>query len=68
MHEANSPEAALAPVRDGLSPDLLVADHLMPGMSRVALALTLRETLSRLPVLIVSGYADVEASRPACRH
>jgi PAS domain S-box-containing protein len=64
VHEADSAEAALTLVEKGLSPDLLVSDHLMPGMSGVELALALRETLPQLPVLIVSGYADVEGLTP----
>ena len=64
VHEAGSAEAALALVAEGMTPDLLVSDHLMPGMSGVELALALRETFSNLPVLIVSGYADVEGLTP----
>jgi PAS domain S-box-containing protein len=65
VHEANSAEAALTLMSDGLAIDLLVSDHLMPGMSGVELALTLRERLPKLPVLIVSGYADVEGLTPS---
>ena len=64
VREANSAEAALALVTNGLVPDLLVSDHLMPGMSGVQLASELRKTLSDLPVLIVSGYADVDGLAP----
>jgi CheY-like chemotaxis protein len=64
VREANSAEAALALVTAGLSPDLLVSDHLMPGMSGVELALELRKSKPDLPVLIVSGYADVEGLTP----
>ncbi len=58
--EAASGEAAIAFVAQGTTPDLLVSDHLMPGMSGVELASTLRATLPTLPVLIVSGYSNVE--------
>ncbi|VWX48333.1 PAS domain S-box protein [Novosphingobium sp. 9U] len=64
VHQATSAEAAIAFVEEGLLPDLLVSDHLMPGMSGVELALTLREILPQLRVLIVSGYADVEGLTP----
>ncbi|MGK6324741.1 PAS domain S-box protein [Sphingomonas sp. DT-51] len=60
VREAASAEDALALVGDGLYPDLLVTDHLMPGMTGVELASALRETFPGLPILIVSGYADVE--------
>ncbi|MGK6321755.1 PAS domain S-box protein [Sphingomonas sp. DT-51] len=60
VREATSAEDALALVADGLNPDLLVTDHLMPGLTGVELASALRKTLPGLPVLVVSGYADVE--------
>ncbi|WP_308462274.1 hybrid sensor histidine kinase/response regulator [Sphingomonas citri] len=62
--EAESGEAGLALVAQGTVPDLLVTDHLMSGMSGVELAQTLRTALPDLPVLIVSGYADVEDLSP----
>ncbi|MDD1453115.1 response regulator [Sphingomonas sp. H160509] len=64
VREANSAETALALVTNGLLPDLLVSDHLMPGMSGVELASELRKTLPNLPVLIISGYADLEGLAP----
>ncbi|AUW59336.1 hybrid sensor histidine kinase/response regulator [Sphingobium sp. SCG-1] len=64
VHEAESGEAALQLVAEGLTPDLLISDHLMPGMSGTDLAQTLQGLLPRLPVLIVSGYADVEGIAP----
>ncbi|QZO02369.1 response regulator [Chenggangzhangella methanolivorans] len=60
VQEASSAEAALSIVAEGARPDLLVTDHLMPGMSGVELARVLREQMPSLPVLIVSGYAEVE--------
>jgi PAS domain S-box-containing protein len=64
VRQADSGEGALALVARGLAPDLLVTDHLMPGMTGVDLARTLRETLPDLPVLIVSGYAEAEGIAP----
>ncbi|MFK3891318.1 PAS domain S-box protein [Sphingomonas sp. NPDC079357] len=58
--EAASGEAGLALVAQGVSPDLLITDHLMAGMSGVELVSAVRATLPDLPVLIVSGYADAE--------
>jgi len=57
---ADSAEAALAMLDKGLVPDLLVTDHLMPGMTGTDLARTVQARLGKLPTLIVSGYADVE--------
>jgi PAS domain S-box-containing protein len=54
-----SAEEALQRVQEGLSPDLLVTDHLMPGMTGAQLALELRKKLPRLPVLMITGYAQL---------
>lgn len=56
--EASSAEAALALINAGLAPDVLVTDHLMPGMNGETLARTLLARWPSLPVLIVSGYAQ----------
>jgi CheY-like chemotaxis protein len=62
--EAGSAEEALRLVGEGLDPDLLVTDHLMPGMSGAELARDLRSRRPDLPVLIVSGYAEAEGTEP----
>jgi CheY-like chemotaxis protein len=62
--EAASAEEALRLVGGGLAPDLLVTDHLMPGMTGAELAAELRARQADLPVLIVSGYAEAEAIAP----
>lgn len=56
--EAISGEEALRLTGDGLQPDLVVTDHLMPGMTGVDLAKALRIRWPEMPVLIVSGYAE----------
>jgi signal transduction histidine kinase/ActR/RegA family two-component response regulator len=66
--EAESGEAAIALLDRGLRPDLLVTDQLMPGLSGTDLAVRLRERFAGLPVLIVSGYADLESLSPAFPH
>ncbi|MFC4729701.1 PAS domain-containing protein [Coralloluteibacterium thermophilus] len=58
--EAASAEAALRRVAEGLRPDVLVTDHLMPGMNGTDLARRLRSARPELAVLIVSGYAESE--------
>ncbi len=61
--EASSGEAALKLVDDGVHFDILVTDHLMPGLSGVDLARAVRSKL-RIPVLIVSGFAEAEGIAP----
>ncbi len=56
--EAASAEEGLRLIDDGLTPDVLITDHLMPGMSGADLARRLKRSHPALPVLIVSGYAD----------
>jgi PAS domain S-box-containing protein len=62
--EAGSAEDACRVVNAGTSPDLLVTDHLMPGMSGADLAHELRVRRPDLPVLIVSGYAEADGLAP----
>lgn len=62
--EANSAEQALHLLNEGTAPDLVVTDHLMPGMSGTELALEMRAREPGLPILIVSGYAEVEGIAP----
>jgi len=65
VHEANAPEAALAAVQAGLKPDILVTDHLMPGMTGVELAKAVKAVLPGARALIVSGFAEVENLDPS---
>ncbi|QNN68664.1 PAS domain-containing protein [Sphingomonas lutea] len=58
--EAESAEQAMLLVEQGLEPDLLVTDHLMPGMTGTELARRLRDEKPDMPVLVVSGYTDIE--------
>ncbi|HEX8414105.1 MAG TPA: PAS domain-containing protein, partial [Sphingomicrobium sp.] len=62
--QANSAEQALTILTDGLDPDLLITDHLMPGLSGTELAREVRRTHPRTAVLLVSGYADVDGLAP----
>lgn len=66
--EADSGEAALILIEEGLRPSVLVTDQLMPGLSGTDLAVSLRERLVGLPVLVVSGYADLESLSPSFPH
>jgi CheY-like chemotaxis protein len=62
--EAPSAEAAMRLMAEGLRPDVIITDHLMPGMNGTDLAYAVRETRPDLPVLIVSGYAQ-DAALPS---
>ncbi len=57
--EADSGADALALI-DTRVPDLVITDHLMPGLSGTDLALILAAERPGLPVLIVSGYAELD--------
>ncbi|MEG3178906.1 MHYT domain-containing protein [Sphingomonas sp. RB3P16] len=63
--EAGSAEDALRLVHEGLKPDLMITDHLMPGMNGTELARKMKEIKPGLSVLLVSGYADAEGVNPA---
>ena len=58
--EAGTGREAEMFLRTGEAIDIVVTDHLMPGMTGAELARTIRATWPRLPVLLVSGYADAE--------
>jgi signal transduction histidine kinase/FixJ family two-component response regulator len=60
--EANSGERALKLIDSGLEFDLLITDQAMPGMTGIELAERARAKRPRMPVLLVTGYADL----PAC--
>jgi len=60
VHEAASPDAALAAIDAGLEPDILITDHLMPGMTGVELAYAVQARRPAARALIISGFAEVE--------
>ncbi len=62
--EATSAEEALDLVSKGEHFDLLVIDHLMPGISGTDLAREIRMAKPGIPVLLVSGYAEREGVDP----
>lgn len=62
--EAASAEEALTLIADGLSFDLVVTDHVMPGMSGIELAEAVEARLPFMPILVVSGYAETEGIAP----
>ena len=58
--EANSAEEALRQLEQGLEPDFMLTDHLMPGMTGAELIQAVRAARPNLPVAIVSGYSEVD--------
>ena len=58
--EAASAEEALVAIEKGGHFDMLVTDHLMPGMTGVDLARLVQKQRPGIPVLLVSGFADSE--------
>jgi PAS domain S-box-containing protein len=61
--EAGSAKEALVHL-DDLRIGLIVTDHLMPGMTGTELAREAKARRPGLPVLIISGFADVEDVAP----
>lgn len=62
--EAGSADEALRLLEDGQHFDLLVTDHLMPGLSGTELAREVRRQRPGMPVMVVSGYAEAEGIAP----
>jgi len=62
--EAPSAEEALQHIRNGVHPDLLVTDHLMPGMNGTDLARIISSERPGVKILLVSGYAEAEGIAP----
>ena len=58
-----SPERALEQLRNRDYPepiDLVLTDHIMPGMNGSEFVKRLREFVPELPVLVISGMAEAE--------
>jgi CheY-like chemotaxis protein len=65
VREASSAEEALRAIEAGLAPDLVITDHLMPGMTGIELARRLKLRLPDSKILIVSGFAELEGIDPS---
>lgn len=61
--EASSAAAALDLVEQGLVPDVLVTDHIMADKTGAQLAQEVRQRFAGLPVLIITGYANLTPSQ-----
>jgi YesN/AraC family two-component response regulator len=64
--EASSAEEAFRLIRNGARPDVLVTDHLMPGMNGTDLARIVRSERPGMRVLLVSGMRRMMASHQTC--
>jgi PAS domain S-box-containing protein len=62
--EASSAEDALELLRNGPQVDVLITDHLMPGMSGAQLAYEVRRRWPRIRTVVISGYADAGGIGP----
>jgi CheY-like chemotaxis protein len=62
--EGSSAEEALERLADGQTFDVLVTDHLMPGLSGAALAYEVRQRWPQIRTVIISGYADADGVGP----
>lgn len=58
--EAGSAEEALQLIQSGVEPNLVLTDHLMPGMSGTQLAEELKTLRPKLPIILISGFAEEE--------
>jgi signal transduction histidine kinase len=58
--EAQTAEEALRKIDEELHVDVLITDHLMPGMTGADLARAVGRKRPDLPVLLISGYAETE--------
>ena len=59
VEEVSSATEALEALSTGFKPDILITDHMMPGMKGSELAREVRESLPGLPILLITGYAEI---------
>lgn len=60
MHSARE---ALQLLKQGLPRDLLITDHAMCGMTGIELAHEVRRHRPELPILLATGFAELEGVR-----
>ncbi len=58
VREAADAAAALSLLDHGFRPDVIVTDHMMPGMTGLDMARALRARKDATPILMVTGYAQ----------
>ncbi|WP_246166315.1 ATP-binding protein [Sphingomonas sinipercae] len=57
--DANSGAEALKMLRDGVEPDLLISDYLMPGMNGVELITQARTLAPAMQAMLITGYSTI---------
>jgi signal transduction histidine kinase len=62
--KAHSGKEALTILESGLNPDVVITDYAMPGMTGIDLALKLRGRDPELPILLATGYAEIQGEAP----
>jgi signal transduction histidine kinase len=55
---------AIAMLDEGFRPDIVITDHIMPGMTGAELALRLRVDHPEIAILIISGYEGIDLIAP----
>ncbi len=60
VDEAAEGESALRMLQKA-RPDLMIVDYAMPGMTGVDVVIQARTTVPGLPIILATGYADMEA-------
>jgi PAS domain S-box-containing protein len=63
--QAASAAAALQMFDAGLRPDILVTDYVMADKTGVQLSQQLRQRVNDLPILIITGYANISPTQTA---
>ncbi|WP_262922519.1 response regulator [Brevundimonas diminuta] len=63
----DSGRQALELLTSGWPVELVIADHVMPGMTGTELLDTLRQQRPELPGILATGYADSEGREPGLR-
>jgi PAS domain S-box-containing protein len=64
VQATSSAEEALAMLRGGYDADILITDHLMPGMTGTDLIRIVRAERPETAVLVISGYAEDDGLAP----
>jgi CheY-like chemotaxis protein len=62
--ETSSAKEALALIEGGLVPDVVLTDHLMPGMTSTDLARVVKVRQPAMPVLRISGRIRLSGEHP----
>jgi PAS domain S-box-containing protein len=57
--QASSGEEALAALRTGVLPDVVITDHAMPNMTGARLCQEIHARHPRLPIILATGYAEL---------